>query len=120
MAVSYAISQSGDRMFVETCGSDEDMESLRSYGLAIIENALLLNCASILCDETRLEYRLGTYDTFESARFISERAPNVAKVAIVIDPRFLDVAEFRETVAVNRGLKLRVFSEREKALAWLG
>ena len=39
--------------------------------------------------------------------------------AIVGDPRFIDDAEFRETVAVNRGLQVRVFSEKGKALAWL-
>ncbi len=119
MAISYTIRSVGDTMFVEASGSDRDLEDVENYGLAIIENAVRLNCRSILCDESRLEYRLGTFDTFESARFISERAPNVGMVAIVCDPRFTGDAKFWETVAVNRGLKARAFDDAQKALAWL-
>ncbi|MCX6358565.1 MAG: hypothetical protein NT029_02060 [Armatimonadetes bacterium] len=40
-------------------------------------------------------------------------------MAIVCDPRYADDAHFWETVAVNRGLTVRMFPLEEAARAWL-
>jgi len=39
---------------------------------------------------------------------------------LLLDDAARESAQFAEDVAVNRGLGLRVFRDREKALAWLG
>ncbi len=87
--------------------------------MAIIRAAISSGCTRILCDETELEYALGTIDTFESAKFISEHAPRIAKVAIVcMAEKFCD-ASFWETLAVNRGLSVKVFQDLHKAEEWM-
>jgi len=46
--------------------------------------------------------------------------PQAYRVALLLlDDGGRESAQFAEDVAVNRGLSLRVFREREKALAWL-
>ena len=72
-----------------------------------------------LCDETELEYRLGTTDTFEAAAFMAENAPHVAKVAIVFGPNPVEDVSFWQTVARNRGLVVRTFKDLPAAEEWL-
>lgn len=38
---------------------------------------------------------------------------------LITDERMRESAEFAETVAVNRGIAVRVFDQREAALTWL-
>lgn len=120
MAISFSVSVEGDLLTVRAAGVDDSLEEVREYGKAIVEACRANGCVRVLCDETDLEYRLGTLDTFESAAFIAEYAPHVARVAIVCGPcQFADTS-FWETVAVNRGLSVRAFEDVDAAEAWLG
>jgi len=73
----------------------------------------------VFCDETALEYRLGTFDTYQAAEFIAENVPALAKVALVCNAKFMSDASFFEDVVVNRGLTLRFFTDPEVAMRWL-
>ena len=119
MGITYEISSTDNLMVVVAAGSDENLEEVQQYGLAIIENAKRLGCVKILCNELNLEYRLNTIDTFQSATFIAEHAPRVARVAIACNPEFIKDARFWETVAVNRGVMVRVFPDLAEATKWL-
>ena len=120
MAISYSMSVNVDLLTVKAEGVDDSLEEVREYGKAIVEACRANRCVRVLCDETDLEYRLGTMDTFESAAFIAEHAPHVARVAIVCGPDQFADASFWETVAVNRGLTVRAFEDVDAAEAWLG
>lgn len=119
MAITYDFMVEDNLLSVTAAGFDESLEEVQRYGLAIIQEALRHNITMILCDETRLEYRLGTFDTFQSADFIATQAPRLARIALICDPRFTQDAKFWETVVVNRGLTVRVFKEVEMAKNWL-
>lgn len=119
MAISYTFTLKGDTLYVKTQGSDDSLEEVVQYGMAIIQAAQASGCRRVLCDELELIYRLGTIDTFSAAETISHHAPRVGRVAIVCKPQQLSDAEFWETVAVNRGLMVRVFPALSEAEAWL-
>ncbi len=119
MAIAYKFIFENNILIVNTSGVDESLEEVQQYGLAVIEKAVEHNCRNVLCLETDLEYRLGGFDIFQSAEYIATNAPNVARVAIVCNPRFADDLAFWETVAVNRGLMMRAFQKDEEALQWL-
>ncbi len=57
------------------------------------------------------EFNISYYDAFPAGSFI----------ACVIEPQknIADEASFAETVALNRGISLRIFTERNAAIAWL-
>jgi hypothetical protein len=119
MALSYTMSMNRDLLSVKAAGSDDSLEEVREYGESVVEACRANGCVRVLCDETDLEYTLGTLDTFELAAFIAEYASNVASVAIVCaQDQFAD-ASFWETVAVNRGLSVRAFKDEEVARDWL-
>ena len=119
MAISYTFTLNGETLYVKTQGSDESLEEVVQYGMAIIQAAQASGCRRVLCDELELTYRLGTLDTFTAAETISHRAPRVGRVAIVCNPQHFSDAKFWETVAVNRGLMVCVFPALPEADAWL-
>ncbi|MFM8332326.1 MAG: hypothetical protein ACKN9T_11615, partial [Candidatus Methylumidiphilus sp.] len=73
----------------------------------------------VLCDERKLDYRLGTFDIYEAAKFLAEQVPRAAKAAIVCNAKYIEDARFWENVAVNRGLSVRVFCDIDAAERWL-
>lgn len=119
MAIQYTFQRQDQTLIVTTSGFDESLEEVMLYGMAVIQEAVLGEYATILCDETQLEYRLGILDTYEAAEFMSRQAASVAKAAIVCDEKNIKDAKFWETVAVNRGLIVRVFRDIESAHLWL-
>jgi hypothetical protein len=100
-------------------GRDDDLQQVIDYGTAIIDLANECGARLILCDETKLVYTLGTFDTFQLAQTIAERTKNIVRVAIVCSPDFLEDGKFWETVALNRFLQVRVDTDIERARAWL-
>lgn len=81
--------------------------------------AIQSQCKQVLCNELKLEYRLGTIDLFQSGKFIAESAPHVGRVAIVTTEEQLPDVKFWENVVNNRGLRVKVFSSLHEAKVWL-
>lgn len=119
MAIKYAFICENHFLRVIASGKDDDLEQVQEYGMAVIKAAVENDASKVLCDERELEYTLGTFDTYESARIIAEAAPNIVKVAIVCKSENIGDAKFWETVATNRGLHIRIFNNIEDAQAWL-
>jgi hypothetical protein len=119
MSIQYTTRVDGEILFVYASGFDESLDDVQGYGLGIISASEGSGVTRVFCDETALEYRLGTIDTFQAGEFISNNVPAVAKVAIVCNPGFISDASFFEDVVVNRGLTLRVFTDSEVAMHWL-
>jgi len=119
MAIHYQMMSESGLLTVVATGTDEDLAEVKNYGLAVIGKAVELGCRKILCDERDLEYNLSVVDTHESARFISEQAPDVARIAIVFNPKFKCDAKFWEKVATARGLTVRAFQTKPEAIRWL-
>ncbi|NTW68821.1 MAG: hypothetical protein HGB23_03095 [Chlorobiaceae bacterium] len=119
MAIHYTAEVQGEILCVTASGFDENLEDVLNYGMGIIGLCQQSGVTLVLCDETALEYQLGTLDTYEAGKFISEHVPAVARVAIVCNPKFFSDAEFFEDVVVNRGLTLHFSSNIETAKCWL-
>ena len=119
MAIHYTTKVEGETLFVQASGFDESRDEVEDYGKGILDASLQSGVSRVFCDETNLEYRLGTLDTYRAGEFLSTHVPALAKVAIVCNPACLADASFFENVVVNRGLTLRVFTDAEIARRWL-
>jgi len=119
MSIRFTTRVDGDILRVRASGFDESLADVQGYGMAILDACRLSGATRVLCDETALEYRLGTLDTYQAGEFLATHVPAVAKVAIVCNPASLYDAKFFEDVVVNRGLTLRVFTDTETATRWL-
>jgi hypothetical protein len=119
MAIHYTLRVEGDILFVKTSGFDERLADVQAYALGIIDACRKGSVSRVLCDETVLEYRLGTFDTYRAGEFLSKNVPLLAQIAIVCNPEFFCDASFFEDVVVNRGMRLRFFTDMETAKRWL-
>jgi hypothetical protein len=119
MAITYTVDTEDDLLVVRAAGFDENLEEVQAYGVAVITAAVEHDSARVLCLESDLEYRLGTVDTFRAASYVAERAPRVARVALVVAPQYLGDARFWEDVTRNRGLQAAVFGTEDEARRWL-
>jgi hypothetical protein len=62
----------------------------------------------------------GEYAAERVLRLTTDGGLPMPQFAYVLKEPVLDPGRFGETVAVNRGMNIRVFSEPGEALAWLG
>lgn len=120
MAIKYQIENQANYLKVVASGRDDSLKEVISYSDAVMSAALEFSCKKILCDERELEYALSVSDTFELAEKVSLFASKLRKIAIVCNKDFLKDGKFYETVATNRGLFVRVTSDYDEAIAWLG
>lgn len=81
------------------------------------------NHLKFLSDVTAAELRVSVFEVFNlPKRFKRIRLGGHCKNAVLISPDSKDkkIAAFYETVTFNQGLRVRLFTSRKKALAWLG
>jgi hypothetical protein len=70
--------------------------------------------------QTIERFLFGEFTAHAVARYTQERSPRrVPQFAYVIHEPILDPQRFGETVAVNRGMWVKVFDNLEEALRWL-
>ena len=119
MAIEFDHRIDKELLRVKATGHDENLEQVQEYGLAVMRAALENNCTKIICDESDLEYSLGTFDIFELVKSLSEVVPKVVKVALIYKPTQFDDVKFWENVAVNRGVQVRIFKDQASAEKWI-
>ncbi|NTV97992.1 MAG: hypothetical protein HGA70_02355 [Chlorobiaceae bacterium] len=119
MALRYTAERDGDVLFVSVTGSDEGIHEVRQYVLDIIKAAFDKGVQRILCDETAIATRLDTLETFEIGTFIAKQLPPSFRIAILYDPASLFDFRFFESIVVNRGIQMRIFTDQGAAKNWL-
>lgn len=119
MAIQYTFKPEKDVLVVETTGFDENVKEVMLYGKSVVDECRNGNFKRLLCNELQLEYRLGIFDTFALAKYISQFAAEIGRAAIVCNEKYFVDTKFWETAAVNRGLEVRVFKDMETARQWV-
>ncbi|MHC4598049.1 MAG: hypothetical protein ACYS47_03495 [Planctomycetota bacterium] len=76
-------------------------------------------CAKVLCDYTAMSGEMPVMDRFAVGEYAGTAVGPVIKIAMLGRPDQRLPDDFLENVAVNRGMRLKIFSDREKAVAWL-
>ncbi|NTW10042.1 MAG: hypothetical protein HGA26_01640, partial [Chlorobiaceae bacterium] len=70
-------------------------------------------------DESAVTTELSPLDTYEIGLFLSRFVPTSLRIAIVFDPDTSFDIRFFESMLINRGQQIRVFTESDSAKAWL-
>jgi len=89
-----------------------------------IDSALSNNKSKILIDVTDVTGNIPFFDRFQFSEFFAEYKAKhafreVNKIAVVGQEPIVHDGKFGETVAVNRGLNVRVYTNMNEAMAWL-
>jgi len=85
------------------------------------QSRLLLDASRVTGAPTQDErYMLGLFVAAEQRILASKTPPADVQVAVYGRQPLIDPERFGETVAVNRGAKVKVSERLEEALSWLG
>lgn len=119
MEINFVIKDEDKYLKIISTGFCDNLVQLKEYVLALQEAAVSSGQTRLLVEETHLEYTLSTLDTYTSGCFLAQLSPKPKKIAILCKTSSLNNAKFWETVAVNRGVNVRVFDDRVSAENWL-
>jgi hypothetical protein len=95
-------------------------ENVMHYLEDVFRECEARGCNRLLIEERLEGPRIGTFDVFQIASGGTGRAHGHFKAIAYVDVNARgDLMKFAETVAVNRGLPVRVFSSLSDAEQWL-
>lgn len=119
MAIDHQIESKNELLHVVAHGKDDNLEDAMNYGMAVIQAAKENSSKKILCDERNLVYNISVIDTYQLAETASRYASKIQQIAIVSNPKNSKDGKFYETVASNRGLRIKMFLDYNEAIEWL-
>ena len=104
-------------IFIDSRGDVKEGDLRQSLD-SVLELVEREGITSVLVDATHLDSLPSTTPLFEFAREISRKAGKLKHAIVLGDEPTHDLA-FIETVAQNRGTRMRTFTSVEDALSWL-
>jgi hypothetical protein len=127
MTLTIDIESRKDHLFATLSGAFSLRSAQEAYDRAI-KAALPLGLSRVLFDASAVtgkptqdeRYALGLFIATEQRRLASQSPSCDVQVAIYGCQPLVDPNRFGETVALNRGAKVKVSERLDEALAWLG
>jgi hypothetical protein len=104
---------------VATVTGINSREVVTQYMEEILAECRRQDCFSVLIDERLEGPRLGVMDVFSLASEGSMKALGEFEAIAYVDESMGELAQFAETVAVNRGMPIAMFDNVEDAHRWL-
>jgi len=106
-------------LYALVTGPQDNRAVSTQFWNAVYRKAIDLGASKVLVEED-FPNQLSTMETFDVAEYIAKLFGGCVKIAHVDKrPSDLELNKFGETVAVNRGLWIRVFDNRVDAEEWL-
>ena len=121
--MSLTVRYDPESRFIETVNIGiATCEDLTKEAVQAIALAMKNDCVLFLSDHSRSDVNFSIADVYElPALYEAEGLERSARIA-VISPQSkagAQLAQFHETVSVNRGWSTQLFDERQDALDWL-
>lgn len=95
------------------------LDGLKAAGAEIAETCLRKGCTRALADACRQSGDLTILEWHALATSFEGSWPAGLRLAVLDIPERIKPDRFMEATARNRGIDVRVFTERDAALAWL-
>ena len=110
-------------LVIYTTGNYSLSKANNLFRLAI-DHSLLHNKSKILIDVTSITGSIPFFDRFDYAEFLSDykikhALGKIHRIAVVGKEPIVDNRRFGETVAINRGINVQVFTDMPMALTWI-
>jgi len=118
--IAYQLSFERHSRFIHaTVTGPNGRNTVKRYLEDIRRECVRQDCYRVLIEERLEGPRLPTIDVFAIASEGAMNALGIFHAIAYVDERMGDMAEFAETVAVNRGMPVRAFSSVKQAKNWL-
>jgi len=120
--MSYTVTYIKQKHYLHACiVADSTREDVLNSLIEIQKTCLKDKCRRVLIEEDYIGPTISTFDIFSIIEQISPGiSPDIQQIAFVdANKRHVDAVHFAETVAVNRGVNIRIFTDNKDAAAWL-
>ncbi len=121
MSYALTIEKKDDVLWVTATGT-RSLETVLAMSKDILAACVEKRVKKVLTDVRGLEGRLSTLDAYEIP---DQHYPQMQDRSVITHNAVVDLEEFEdsyrfyENVALNRGFNVRLFSDPNKAMAWL-
>lgn len=119
MAINYTYDINNDVLISKASGNVNELDEVKKYGESLIKLCKKNNLNKVISDERNLKYNLSQIELYSLASYYRELLDTVIKSAIVCREVEFENTRFWETVSVNRGLNVKVFTDLKKAQKWI-
>ncbi|MBZ0179072.1 MAG: hypothetical protein K8F36_07260 [Melioribacteraceae bacterium] len=120
MAIEFKYQIKDEIIFSTASGNVKEVEEVKAYGKSLIDLCKKNKLNKVISDERNVKYSLSQIELYSLATYYRELLNTVIKSAIVCRDEEFDNTHFWETVSVNRGLNVKVFTDIKKARRWVG
>lgn len=122
MDITVTSSLKDQYIFIASAGRLEKKEDLFRHAELMYREINRYDKKVILIDNRNTIFPLNKLDYYDQIKYFSTNLPEEIrfyKLAIVMDPKYEEIGQFWETVAVNRGFQYHSFTSIEEAHNWL-
>ena len=121
MSTDFTLEYRGDYLLVtHPPGYEITPEGMRRFWAAIAVASRTYDCRRVLAEGEVVRRKLKTTDALHSGVQASESVMGLTMAVCFEGYEPDEMTEFFVNVAANRGARVRFFSDREQAMAWLG
>lgn len=117
MPATFTVSDDGTYL-IETFIGDHTAEMFRVTAEKLLEQMQQTGILKVLVDARAQRAPLPTLDVYHLWEELAPRMPVGAKLAVLVTWEMKGIT-FGETLAVNRRVNVRNFTDQDAALAWL-
>ena len=118
--MSYTVRQFDEGKYIELLYYGKftiyELENSRNDGEEVLSRN---GWHRVLVDVTTAEAYPAIVDYFDFTSGLPKEAPSDIRLALVVKEARKEIGMFVENVAVNRGLNMRCFTDREDGIKWL-
>lgn len=86
----------------------------------VIDSSVRLNQPRVIFDTRSMSGEISTMERYEAAVWIAQNQKARVRMVFFVSLDQIYPDKFAETVAINRGVQLKVTTDMEEAMQWLG
>lgn len=122
MPVDISARQENDYVLIKASGIIENFEELKDFSTRLYGEGVKYETRKVVIDEMQLQLTNSVVHQFELINFYSQNLPSWIKqykIAVAVDPKYKELAEFWELYGSNRGFPWKGFTSLQEALNWI-
>ena len=122
MPVEISAQQKKNYLLISVSGVLENLEELKNLSVQFYEQVIQYETRNVVIDELQLKLTNSIMHQVELIKYYSDNLPPEIKnykVAVAVDPKYKDLAEFWNLYGTNRGFPWKGFTSLEEALEWI-
>ena len=122
MPVEISAQRKKNYLLISVSGVLENLEELKNLSVQFYEQVIQYETRNVVIDELQLKLTNSIMHQVELIKYYSDNLPPEIKnykVAVAVDPKYKDLAEFWNLYGTNRGFPWKGFTSLEEALEWI-